>query len=154
MWKHQSETHRGWKYSITSNKYIVQITGGSITIRDRRTQLLLKKDSGHRYLYTGDISPDESQCFALENGKHFYVYFPENVEFRRRVTLPRGYECIDMQGHYSEDGRSIEIPTLKWVGDAANGDGHYEYILCRYDAQNFSLIEKSVIEDPASYQWK
>ena len=154
MWDHQTDNKRSWKYSITSNAYIVQITGGSITILDRQTNAILRRHKGHHYLYTGDIRPDEMQCFALENGKHFYVYSLENYELIQRVTLPRGYECIDMYGHYTEDGRQICIPAHKWIGNESIGEGYYEYVMCRYDAQALTLIEKVIIEDPDEHWWK
>ena len=139
---------------MISNKFIIQLTGGSIAILDRQTQTLLKQYKGHHYLYTGDISPDETQCFALENGKHFYVYSLENYELIKRVTLPRGYECIDMYGHYTEDGTQICIPAHKWIGNEAISEGYYEYVMCRYEAQQLTFIEKAIIEDPQPYWWK
>ena len=154
MWEHHTDKKRGWKYSVTSEKFIIQITGGSITILDRQTQTLLKRHKGHHYLYTGDISPDETQCFALENGKHFYVYSLENYELIKRITLPRGYECIDMYGHYSEDGKRICIPVHKWIGNEFTGEGYYEYVMCQYEAQQLTLMEKVIIEDHKQYWWQ
>ena len=154
MWKHRADDKHGWKYNVISNKYIIQLTGGSIAILDRQTQTLLKKYTGYHYLYTGNISPDETQCFALENGKHFYVYSLENYELIKRVTLPRGYECIDMYGHYTEDGTQICIPAHKWIGNEAISEGYYEYVMCRYEAQQLTFIEKAIIEDPQPYWWK
>lgn len=154
MWEHQTGDKYRWKYSITSNGYIVRITGGSITILARETNEILRQHKGHHYLYTGDICPDETQCFALENGKHFYVYSLENYELIKRVTLPRGYECIDMYGHYTEDGKQICIPARKWIGNEWIGEGYYEYVMCRYDAQALTLLEKVIIDDPNPYWWK
>jgi len=154
MWDHQTDQKHGWKYSITSNAYIVRITGGSIAILDRQTNAVLRQHKGHHYLYTGDISPDETQCFALENGKHFYVYSLENYELIKRVTLPRGYECIDMYGHYTEDGKYICIPAHKWIGNESIGEGYYEYVMFQYDAQALTLIEKAIIDDPNKHWWK
>ena len=154
MWQHHTDEERGWKYTVTSNKFIIQITGGSIAIFDRQTNALLGKHKGHHYLYTGDISPDETQCFGLENGKHFYVYSLETYELIRRITLPRGYECVDMYGHYTENGSQICIPVHKWIGNEALGEGYYEYVMCHYDARQLSLIEKVLIEDPGLYRWE
>ena len=153
MWQHNIDTTSGWKYSVTSNSFIIQTTGGSISILDRQTKENLRNYKGHNYLYTGDISPDETQCFALENGKHFYVYSLEVFELIKRVTLPRGYVCIDMYGHYTEDGKEICIPAQKWSGNEAISEGHYEYIMCRYDAKQLHLVEKVALEDPAPYRW-
>ena len=154
MWEHQTDEKHGWKYSVSANKFIIQITGGSISILDRQTQALLKRYSGHHYLYTGDISPDEKQCFALENGKHFYVYSLENFELIKRVTLPRGYECIDMYGHYTDDGSQICIPAHRYIKANTISGGYYEYVMCQYDAQQLILTEKSIIEDPKPYHWE
>ena len=153
MWEHHTDQTSGWKYSVTSDRFIIQITGGSISILDRQTKTPLRKHKGHHYLYTGDISPNETQCFALENGKHFYVYSLENYELIKRITLPRGYDCIDMYGHYAEDGTQICIPAHKWIGNEAISKGHYEYVMCRYDAKQLTLIEKAVLEDPTPYRW-
>ena len=153
MWEHQTDQERGWKYTVTSDKFIIQITGGSIAILDRRTNIVLQQYKGHHYLYTGDISPDETQCFALENGKHFYVYSLRNCALIKRVTLPRGYECIDMYGHYSSDGTQICIPVHKWVGNCETSEGNYEYVMCRYDAQQLTLMDMTNIEDPETFWW-
>lgn len=153
MWDHHTNTESRWQYNITSDKFIVQITGGSITILDRRTQTVLKKHKGYHCLYTGDINPGETQCFALENGKHFYVYSLENFELIKRVTLPRGYQCIDMYGHYTDDGTQICIPVLKFIEGKTILDGYYEHVLCHYSTQQFTLIEMVAIEDPSTYHW-
>ena len=154
VWEHHIDDEHGWKYTVTSNQFIIQITGGSVAVFDNQKQVLLKRYKGYHYLYTGDISPDETQCFALENGKHFYVYSLENYELIKRVTLPRGYECIDMCGYYTADGAQICIPVEKWIGNGATGEGYYEFILCRYDAQMLSLIDMVNIEDPEQYWWR
>ena len=142
-----------YRYSVISDSFLVELTGGSITVRDRETQAVLKRHAGHKYLYTGDISPDEKECFALENGKHFYVYSLESLELVRRVTLPRGYESIDMYGHYSEDGAFIYIPASRWVGNEYLGQGYYEYVVCRYETENGTLVDKVVVDDWYKYQW-
>ena len=152
MWKHHTDETSGWKYSVTSNKFIIQLTGGSICIVDSKSKNCLRHHKGHNYLYTGDISPDENQCFALENGKHFYVYSLENYELIQRITLPRGYECIDMYGRYTEAGKEICIPAQKWTCNK-HGPDTCEYIMCCYDAQQLTLLEKIVLEDPSPYRW-
>lgn len=156
MWQHHTDANCRWKHCVTSDKFIIQITGGSIAILDCHTQALLRQHKGHHYLYTGEISPDETQCFALENGKHFYVYSLENYELIKRVTLPRGYESIDMYGYYTEDGGQICIPAHKWIKNEtiAISKGCYEYVIFRYDAKALTLIEKVIIEDSKPYRWK
>lgn len=154
MWEHCRDDKRGWKYTVTSNRFVIRVTGGSITMLDRQTGAVLRCHKGYNYLYTGDISPDEKQCFALENGKHFYVYSLENYDLIKRITLPRGYDCIDLYGHYTPDGAYICIPARKWVGEEAISEGYYEYILCRYDAKQLTLVEKTVVDDPDPYWWE
>lgn len=153
MWKHHIDKKHGWTYCVTSDNFIIQMTGGSITILDRQTQTLLKKHKGHNYLYTGDISPDETQCFALENGKHFYIYSLKNFELIKRVTLPRGYECIDMYGHYTENGQHICIPAHKWIGVEYLSLGYYEYVMCQYETQQHTLVEKNIIDNHDQFRW-
>ena len=144
----------GYQYRVASNQFIVQLTGGSITIWDRQSNERLKSHSGHHYLYTGDISPDESECFALENGKHFYVYSLEDFELRKRVTLPRGYESIDMYGHYSEDGNYIYIPASRWVGNEYLSQGYYEHAVCKYETETYTLTDKRVVDNWWDYRWR
>lgn len=150
MWKKQCTTHSGYKFRVISDSFIVQMSGGSITIMERDTEAVLKRHTGHHYLYTGDISPDERQCFALENGKHFYVYSLESYDLIRRITLPKGYESIDVQGHYSENGQDIYIPAQRWIATHGYEAGHYEHVVCRYETGNYSLVEKTAVEYPAS----
>ena len=100
--KTQEKTYTKWKtefhyedkvfFSLTSNTFLVQMTGGSVIIKDLRTGNEIKRFKGYNYLYTGDVKPDESELFALENGKHFYIFSLEDYSVRKRVTLPRNYE--------------------------------------------------------------
>lgn len=147
LWMRHVDTQSGWKYHIISNAFIVQFTGGSIIIQDRKSRHILRKHTGHKYLYTGDIRPDETECFALENGKHFFVYSLESLELVRRVTLPQGYESIDMCGHYSKDGMYIYIPVSRWVGNEYLSQGYYEYAMCRYETEGHTLVDKVVVGD-------
>ena len=59
-----------------------------------------------------------------------------------------------MYGHYTEDGARICIPAHKWIGNEATGEGYYEYVMCRYEAQQLALIEMPIVEDPKKYWWK
>ena len=153
-WMHFRGKGAGYQYNVVSNKFIVQFTGGSIIIKDRHSDEVLKRYTGHHYLYTGDIDPDERSCFALENGKHFYVYSLDDFSLIKRVTLPKCYESIDMYGHYSEDGKFIYIPASRWVGIVSISDGYYEYVVCKYETENYTLVDKKVIEDWRNYCWR
>ena len=147
----------GYQYHMASNKFIVQLTGGSIIIRDRYTREMLKRYTGHHYLYTGDISPDETKCFALENGKHFYVYSLQDFELIKRVTLPKTYESMDMYGHYSEDGKFIYIPAARWVRNPHISEGCYELLVFKYETEDYTLIDKKALDTWDSftdYRWR
>lgn len=142
------------KYLLESSLYKIEITGGSVRIIDKDTNALKKEFKGYRYLYTGALHPNEFEFFALENGKHFYVYSLVNLELKQRITLPRGYDSIDVCGFYSEDGNTINIPAQRYVYDNKVQElGHYEYIICKYSSVDYTLIEKADIPDNRPYLW-
>ncbi len=76
-----------WKHRVKSENFFIEITGGSVKITDKHTNELIKIFKGYTYLYTGDIRPDEAEFFALENGKHFYVYSLKNFELIKRKLM-------------------------------------------------------------------
>lgn len=153
MWLKRFSADNRFCFRITADTFIVDMTGSSIIIRDRNTNKILKKHSRHNYLYTGDISSDETECFALENGKHFYVYSLKTFELIKRVMLPKYYESIDLCGHYSEGEKFIVIPAHRWCNGKNCDDGHNEYVLCRYETVQHTLIDKTVIDNLNSYVW-
>ena len=143
-----------WKYLLESSLYKIEITGGSVRIIDKYTNSLKKEFKGYTYLYTGALHPNEFEFFAWENGKHFYVYSLENLELKQRITLPRGYDSIDVCGFYSEDGNIINIPAERYVYDDKEQElGHYEYIICKYSSIDYTLVEKMDIPDKHQYLW-
>lgn len=153
MWEYFIDYDRAWLFSITSNRFIVQLTGGSVFILDRETTQELKRHKGHSYVYTGDISPDEKLCFALENEKYFLVYSLENYELKKRVTLPDGYTCTDMCGHFTEDGKYICIPGCKYIPYKHTIGGRYEYALFHYAVDTLTLVKKTPIKDREAYNF-
>ena len=143
-----------WKYTLESSLYNIEITGGSVRIIEKDTNALKKEFKGYTYLYTGAIHPNETEFFALENGKHFYIYSLTDFELKRRITLPKGYESIDVCGFYSEDGNMINIPAERYVYDnKEQGIGHYEYIICKYSSVDYTLIEKINIPNKRTFLW-
>lgn len=143
-----------WNYRLESESYIVEITGGSVRIFDKYAKLI-KEHKGHKYLYTGGIRPDESEFFALENGKHFYVYSLKTFDLVKRITLPRTYMSIDVYGFYSDDGKFLSIPAHRYIyEDEEAGIGHYEYILFIYETEHYSLINKTNIDNIDRFQWQ
>ena len=67
-------------FIINSKSFIIKITGGSVKIADKITKNTVKEFKGYIYLYTGDVHPEETEFFALENGKHFFVYSLKSFE--------------------------------------------------------------------------
>lgn len=126
-------------FTITTDNYVIQITGGSIIIFDKKSGTKLNQIKGYNYLYTGDVKPDEKELFALENGKHFYIVSLENFTQKQRVTLPRSYESIDVYGSFSEDGKLLYVPVYKYV------DNQNKYWLCEYETKNYSLVNMKEI---------
>lgn len=133
-------------FTITTNKYVIQITGGSVIIRDKNLGDKLAAIKGYNYLYTGDVNPSETEQFVLENGKHFYVISLDDFKQKLRVTLPRTYESIDVYGSFSEDGKSLYIPVHKY-------DDGYEYMLCEYETENYSLVSKKKVTRKEVTHW-
>ena len=115
-WKRFFDTRPQAKalFTIYGERYTVLLSGGSATVEDGRTGEQLTRFKNFNYLYTGDIKPDETEFFALENGKHFYVFSLETLTQKLRVTLPRRYEAIDVCGRYSEDGKILYVPAYKY----------------------------------------
>lgn len=156
MWVRSCTYHSGYKYRVISKSFIVMMTGGGITILDRQTQNVFKRHTGHKYLYTGDINPAETECFALENGKHFYVYSLKSFDLIKRITLPRCYDSVDLVGHYSKDGKYIYIPAHRWVGNQYTSEGYYEYVVFKYETENYTLVDKKVIDrqEYTEHKWR
>ena len=125
-------------FIIHTDRFIINITGGTIVIFDNNTGAKINQIKGYHYLYTGDVKPDETELFALENGKHFYIISLENFTQKLRVTLPRSYESIDVYGTYSLDGERLYIPVYKYVDD-------YKYWLCEYETKTYSLLSMKAI---------
>ena len=145
-WKRFFDTRPQAKafFTICGERYTVLLSGGSAAVKDGRTGERLARFKGFNYLYTGDIKPDETEFFALENGKHFYVFSLKNFTQRLRVTLPRRYEAIDVCGRYSEDGKILCVPAYKY-------DKGYTYVLFRYETDTYTLVSMEQMRDA---EWK
>lgn len=134
-------------FTIRTDNFIIQITGGSVIIRDKNTSAIINQIEGYKYLYTGDVKPDEKELFALENGKHFYIISLVDFKQKTRVTLPRSYESIDVYGNYSENGKNLYVPVYKYV------DNQYKYWLCEYETSSYSLLSMKEIRQEKVTHW-
>lgn len=134
-------------FTIRTDNFVIELTGGSLVIRDIKTSEIVNQIKGYNYLYTGDVKSDEKELFALENGKHFYIVSLEDFKQKMRVTLPRSYEAIDVYGSYSEDGKILYVPVYKYV------DEDYKYWLCEYETTSYSLLSMNEIEQENVTFW-
>lgn len=134
-------------FTITTTRFVIKLTGGSVMIFDKFTGEKITQIKGFNYLYTGDVSPDESVLFALENGKHFYIISLEDFTQKLRITLPRTYEAIDVYGSFSEDGETLYIPVQKYV------KGAYHFWLCEYKTKDYSLTSMTEIDRDEVTMW-
>ena len=136
-------------FTITTDHYIAELSGGSVRVSDRTTKKLLFRKSGFNYLYTADISPDEKTLAALENVKHFYVFSLKSFSQCRRITLPRGYESIDGYPCFSPCGNEILIPVSRYE----SRDPGYRYYICRYDASTYQMLSMTEIDYDSFPAW-
>ena len=136
-----------WNFIINTDKYIIQITGGSIIIQNKSNGKEIGRLKGYNYLYTGDVKPDETELFALENGKHFYIISLKDYTQKMRITLPRSYEAIDVYGNYSNDGKSLFVPVYKYA------DNEFKFFLCEYETESYSLIEIKRVKKSEINHW-
>ena len=137
-WNRTFDINSHYIFTINTDRFIINITGGSIVISDKKTRAKINQIKGYNCLYTGDVKPDETELFALENGKHFYIISLEDFTQKQRVTLPRSYESIDVYGSFSSDGERLYVPVYKYV------DG-YKYWLCEYETKTYSLLSMKAI---------
>ena len=96
---------------------------------------------------TGDVKPDESELFALENGKHFYIISLTDTRPIKRITLPTGYEAIDVCGEYTGDGALLRVPVEKY------SNGKYIYMLCEYETSSYSLANTLPLWQSERLMW-
>ena len=132
------QTDVWYDYDFKCSRYAILLPGGSVIIYDRMTGECINRIKGHHYLYSGGFKPDEAEFFVLENGKHFYVYSAEKHELLHKVTFPRFYWALDVNGFYSGDGSLLFVPVKRM-------DDHYEYRLLKYETENYSLIDSVII---------
>ena len=138
--------------TIITDKYVVGAgvgeRGTRMLIYDRKNKSLIKKLTGFKWVYTGDVNPDETELFALEQGKHFFVISLPECEIKHKITLPRGYGACDVYGSYSDDGKKLFVPVEK--------DGSFRYFVCEYETENYSFIEMNEIDQNTyfeNWQW-
>lgn len=138
-------------FTITTNNYIIALSGGSVLVSDRNTEDILFMKKGFKYLYTADVSPDEKVLIALENGKHFYAFSLESFTQLKRITLPKGYESTDCYPSFTPCGNEILIPVSRYF--IKDEMAEYHYYICRYDAHTYMLISMAEVNHDSFPSW-
>ena len=143
--------HYDWEtrdfFTITTDTFVIRITGGSVRFFDKRNEQLIHTVKGFTYLYTGDVNADETELMALENGKHFYIFSLKDLSQIKRITLPKNYDSIDLCGNFSEDGKILYVPVKRFI----EGEG-FQYGVCHYDTAEYTLICIEPISREASME--
>ena len=61
------------KNLCTSQSFIIGCTGQKAAIMDKQLNLIHTVE-GLEYVYSADVSPDETKLLLISNGNKFYVY--------------------------------------------------------------------------------
>ncbi|HAJ96676.1 MAG TPA: hypothetical protein DCO72_02935 [Ruminococcus sp.] len=146
-WKRTIYFDGNTPFNIITENHTIKITGGSIIIIDKHNGNILNRLKGYHCLYTGDVNPDETELFALENGKHFYIISLKTYSQTKRITLPRSYLSLDVYGTYSEDGKSLFVPVYKYFDNA------YHYWMCEYETNDYTLVDMKEIPPDEVPRW-
>ena len=77
---------------------------------------------------------------------HIFLYFLHGFIIRKKVTLPRNYESIDVCGKYSEDGKILYIPVYRFIENEG-----YIHKICQYETDTYSLISMDSISKEEYY---
>ena len=125
---------------ISSNKYVISLTGKRAVIMDRSLNFITELDKLY-YVYNGQISPNEKTLLLISSGNIFYLYSLETFELMHKVTL-RGTCSGNLEGRgcFSHDGKHIIlildnekecISTLR-VYNVDNLDEYKDYLENEY----------------------
>ena len=92
-----------------SRSYIVGCTGQKAAILDKQRNLLHTVE-GLEYVYSAEVSPDETKLLLISNGNKFYIVDLYTYE-KTRITVKAPYNYnLEGRGCWSFDGRSLWIP--------------------------------------------
>ncbi len=116
-----------------SRSYIIGCTGPKAVILDRQLNLIHTVD-GLEYVYSAQVSPDETKLLLISNGNKFYVVDMQTFE-KTRITVRAPYNYnLEGLGCWSFDGKSIWIPVNR-------SKGYINSTLRRYCVEDFSQFE-------------
>ena len=113
-----------------SKSYIIGCTGQKAIILDKQLNLVHTVENLN-YVYTAQISPDESKLLLISNGNQFYIVDMQTFDVKR-VTVKAPYNGnLEGRGCWSFDGKSVWIPLQRRT-DYINST------LRRYSIENLS----------------
>ena len=98
-----------------SQSYIIGCTGQKAAILDKQRNLLHTVE-GLEYVYSAEVSPDETKLLLISNGNKFYLVDLHTFE-KTRITVNAPYNYnLEGRGCWSFDGRSLWIPVQRSTG--------------------------------------
>lgn len=137
-----------------SPSYIIGCTGQKAIITDRQLNLIHTIE-GLDYVYSAQVSPDETKLLLISNGNRFYIVDMQTFE-KIRVTVKAPYNHnLQGNGCWSFDGEAVWIPVQRST-DGINSTlrrypiddlGKYE----EYLADKYCLDGISKIADTGTY---
>ena len=121
------------KNLCVSQSYIIGCTGQKAAIMDKQLNLIHTVE-GVEYVYSADVSPDETKLLLISNSNKFYVVDMHTFE-KTRITVKAPYNRnLEGRGCWSFDGESVWIPVQR-------GIGYINSTLRRYCVNDFNTYE-------------
>lgn len=121
------------KNLCVSQSYIVGCTGQKAAIMDKQLNLIHTVE-GLEYVYSADISPDETKLLLISNSNKFYIVDLHTFE-KTRITVKTPYNHnLEGRGCWSFDGKSVWIVVQR-------STGYINSTLRRYCVDDFNKYE-------------
>ncbi len=100
------------KNLCVSRSYIVGCTGKKAVIIDKQLNHIHTVE-GLEYVYSAEVSPDETKLLLISNGNKFYIVDMNTFE-KTRITVKAPYNHnLEGRGCWSFDGESVWIPVQR-----------------------------------------
>jgi len=128
-----------------SKSYIVGCTGRKAAIMDKHLNLIHTVE-GLEYVYSAEVSPDETKLLLISTGNRFYIVDLRTFE-KTRITVKSPYnQNLEGRGCWSFDGRSVWIPVQRIPATApcaatASGISVSMKIICQINIISMALKE-------------
>jgi hypothetical protein len=139
------------KALCVSHSYIIGCTGQKAAIMDRQLNLI-HTVVGLEYVYSAEVSPDETKLLLISNGNKFYVVDLHTFE-KTRITVKAPYnQNLEGQGCWSFDGKSIWIPVQRCINSTLRRYCVHDFRKYQdYLADKYCLIAISKIDSNNTY---